>query len=355
MAGGVGSRFWPLSRASRPKQFLDITGTGSTLLQMTFQRFSGVIPVQNIFIVTNSEYCGQVKSQLPDLPAENILSEPQRRNTAPCIAYAAYRILSKDPEACLVVAPSDHLILNEENFRNVLNSGLSLVSEHQVLLTLGIKPNRPETGYGYIQADQMKVINKEGKNFHKVKTFTEKPDLKMAAVFLESGEFFWNSGIFFWGVRTIVEAFSKYLPEIAIPFEEGLKYYGTEGEVSFIEGVYSSCKSVSIDYGIMEKAENVYVLPCDFGWSDLGTWGSLYDQKEKDEQNNALIGGNIHVYDVKNTLISIPREKLVVIQGLENCIVVESEDVLLICRMDQEQRIRNFVNDVRLKEGDRFI
>jgi mannose-1-phosphate guanylyltransferase len=352
MAGGVGSRFWPLSRKSRPKQFLDITGTGKTLLQMTFERFRDLIPLANILIVTNAEYLEMVASQLPELPRENILTEPHRRNTAPCIAYAAYKILKRDAAARLVVAPSDHLIVNQKEFRKVIRDGLLFVSEYPALLTLGITPDRPETGYGYIQADHLRKAESGQSVFKKVKTFTEKPDLKMAKVFMESGEFFWNSGIFFWSVRSIIEAFEQYLPEIAAPFEEAIECLATDKEKACIEEIYSSCRSISIDYGIMEKAQNVYVLECNIGWSDLGTWGSLHDHKEKDVNNNALIGQNTYLYEVSNSLVSVPENKLVVIQGLENCIVVDSEDALLICRMDQEQRIRTFVNDVKLKKGD---
>jgi len=354
MAGGVGSRFWPLSRSSRPKQFLDITGTGKSLLQMTYERFNKIIPAGNILIVTNAEYNDLVREQLPEMPTANILLEPQRRNTAPCIAYAAYKIVSRDPEARLVVAPSDHLIINETEFLSIVNDGLSLVGSSPVMLTLGIQPDRPETGYGYIQADKSKLTTAFNREFFKVKTFTEKPDLPLAKVFLESGDFYWNSGIFFWSVSTIITAFEQYLPEIATPFEDGLGCFDTSREHDCIEEIYSASRSISIDYGIMEKATNVHVLACDFGWSDLGTWGSLYDQKEKDKENNVCIGDKPFLYDVNGSLINVPKNKLVVIQGIEDCIVVESDDVLLICKKDQEQRIRNFVNDVKLEKGESF-
>jgi mannose-1-phosphate guanylyltransferase len=279
MAGGVGSRFWPLSRTSNPKQFLDILGIGKTLLQQTFDRFNKLIPAENIYIVSNTEYYDIIREQIPEMPVENILLEPYRRNTAPCIAYASYRIKVKDPEARMVVAPSDHLILKEEAFLKVVKDGLEFVGEHDNLLTIGIQPSRPETGYGYIQVDSNHIIENDEVVFNKVKTFTEKPDIKLAKVFLESGEFFWNSGIFFWSVESILNSLKEFLPEINKSFSDGIGLYGTDGEAAFIQETYSGCKNISIDYGIMEKADNVYVLTADFGWSDLGTWGSLYDHK----------------------------------------------------------------------------
>ena len=354
MAGGVGSRFWPLSRSSKPKQFLDILGVGKSLLQQTFQRFETIIPVENIFIVSNAEYRDMILEQLPQMKAENILLEPFRRNTAPCIAYAAYRILKLDPEARMVVAPSDHLILKEDVFQKVVLEGLRFVEENDSLLTIGIKPSRPETGYGYIQVNSDTI--KSGKSvMRKVKTFTEKPDLKLAKVFVESGEFFWNAGIFFWSVKSINAAFDKYLPDISAAFSEGRPIYGSDEESSFIEETYSACKNISIDYGVMEKADNVYVFTAEFGWSDLGTWGSLYDQVEKDENGNAQMGENIYSYDIKNSLINVPGKKLVVIQGMEDFIVVDSGDVLLICKMEEEQRIKSFVNDVKVVKGEKFV
>ena len=355
MAGGVGSRFWPLSRTSNPKQFLDILGTGKTLLQQTFERFRKIMPPENIYIVSNGEYAELISNQLPELPESNILLEPQRRNTAPCIAYASYRIKKKDPEAVIVVAPSDHLILQEEEFLYVVKESLDFVSENDALLTLGMHPSRPETGYGYIQLDMNSNIPRNNSIFHKVKTFTEKPDLKLAQVFLDSGEFFWNSGIFFWSLKSIIHAFDRFLPEINAAFEGGVKVYETKDEAAYIEETYAECRNISIDYGIMEKSEKVYVLTADFGWSDLGTWGSLYDQSVKDENSNSKVGNDIFLYDTHNSLINISSEKLVVLQGLDDYIVVDSEDVLLICKKDQEQRIKNFVNDVKLEKGDLYI
>lgn len=355
MAGGVGSRFWPLSRSSYPKQFLDILGTGKSLIQQTFERFSSLMPPENVFIVSNSEYSELIREQIPEIPAQNILLEPYRRNTAPCIAYASYRIKKKDPDAVMVVAPSDHLILKEKEFLSVVEKGLAFVSENEALLTIGIHPNRPETGYGYIQLDRNTKIDSNGRTFNKVKTFTEKPDLKLAKVFLESGEFFWNSGIFFWSLNSITKAFARYLPEINSAFSEGIAVYETVEEEAYIEETYAECRNISIDYGIMEKSDRVFVLTAEFGWSDLGTWGSLFDQSVRDKNENSLIGENIFVYDTQNSLVKVKGEKLVVLQGLEDFIVVDSDDVLLICKLDQEQRIKSFVSDVKLEKGDLFI
>ncbi len=355
MAGGVGSRFWPISRSAKPKQFLDILGTGKTLLEQTFERFRKIIPAGNILVVTNSRYGQLVREQLPRIPEENILLEPLRRNTAPCIAYASYKILDKNPDARIVVAPSDHLILKEDKFLKVVKDGLDFVSGDDALLTLGVPPSRPETGYGYIQVNGGTGRQGKYRNLRSVKTFTEKPDLKLARVFLESGEFFWNAGIFFWSIRSIVDAFNRYLPEIGAIFSEGKGKYYSKEETSFIEYAYSECKNISIDYGIMEKADNVFVITSDFGWSDLGTWGSLHNQLERDKAGNAVVGRQVMTYDLKNCLVNMPHDKLVVLQGLEDFIVVESDDVLLVCRMEDEQKIRNFVTDVKIQKGDDFI
>jgi mannose-1-phosphate guanylyltransferase len=355
MAGGIGSRFWPLSRTKKPKQFLDILGTGRTLIQQTFDRIRKVIPVENILIVTNEEYEDLVKKQLPEISSSQILLEPLRRNTAPCIAYANYKIHLSNPDAKILVAPSDHIILKEQDFLNVVAKGLDFVSNNDSMLTLGIQPNRPETGYGYIQINGDKTRIELNKSFRQVKTFTEKPDLKMAEVFLQSGDFFWNSGMFFWSLSTIMKAFQKYLPEIDQQFRDGLTSYNTEQEPEFISKVYPNCKSISIDYGIMEKAENVFVLCSDFGWSDLGTWGSLYDMLEKDCDQNSITGSNVFIYNSRNCLVNIPDNRLAVIQGLEDYIIVESDNILLICRKQDEQKIKSFVNDVRLEKGEGYI
>ncbi|MFB6343610.1 mannose-1-phosphate guanylyltransferase [Saccharicrinis sp. FJH62] len=348
MAGGIGSRFWPLSKTQKPKQFLDILGTGRTLIQQTFDRFHKLMPSENIYVVSNKIYKDIILEQLPELTEEQVLLEPAMRNTAPCIAYATYKIMSKDPDANFVVAPSDHLILKEEEFIRNISDGLKFTEESGNLLTLGIKPSRPETGYGYIQIK----VNEEGSDsiFNEVKTFTEKPDLELAKVFLESGDFYWNSGIFLWKGDAILTAFNKYLTDVAHKFAEGKSLYYTQKEQAFIEEAYPSCKNISIDYGIMEKADNVYVLCADFGWSDLGTWGSLYDQLPKDDDANAS-NKKVFMYDSKNNLINVPEDKIVVLQGLEDFIVVESDDTLLICKMSEEQRIKHFVNDVKLELG----
>jgi len=354
MAGGVGSRFWPLSKLNKPKQFLDILGTGRTLLQMTFDRFKSICPVENIYIVTSLSYKETIIEQLPEINPEQILLEPVRRNTAPCIAYANYKILQKNPNANIVTAPSDHLIIKENIFKKVITEGLKFVENNDALLTLGIKPSRPETGYGYIQVNGNKHIE-ENKNIFKVKTFTEKPNKDLAKIFYESGEFFWNAGIFVWSLKSIRNAFEKYLPDIDLLFKEGLGKYNTATEADFIAETYSQCQNISIDYGVMEKAENVYVYCSDFGWADLGTWGSLHENSEKDEKNNAIIGNRIFTYDVENSVINMPNDKLVVLQGLKDYIVVESENILLVCKKEDEQEIKQYVNDIKMKLGEKYL
>ncbi len=354
MAGGVGSRFWPYSRMHKPKQFLDILGVGRSLLQMTFDRFSRICPAENILVVTNKEYISLVSEQLPDIDEKNILSEPFRKNTAPCIAYASEKIRKADPEAVMVVAPSDHFIQHEEKFLRVIRSGLEFATKSDALLTLGIEPVRPETGYGYIQIRKGSQ-HKAGDNLYKVKTFTEKPDRKMAEVFLESGDFYWNSGIFIWSVNAILEAFREYKPDMYHLFAEGRDLYNTEKEKKFIYDVYINCPEISIDYAIMEKAENVYVICADFGWSDLGTWNSLYEHSEKDDHGNVVAGGEVLLYKTSNSIIHTDKEKLVVAYGLEEYIVVQSEDILLICPIKEEQRIKQFVKEVQIRTGDKYI
>lgn len=350
MGGGIGSRFWPFSRKSLPKQFLDFFGTGRSLLQQTFDRFNKIIPAENILVVTNDIYADLVKFQLPELKEEQILLEPTRRNTAPCIAWASYHILAKNPNANIVVAPSDHLILKESEFLEAINNGLEFVSKSDKLLTLGIKPNRPETGYGYIQ-----IAEKESENFYKVKTFTEKPELELAKVFLESGEFYWNSGLFMWNVKTIVNAVEKLIPELADKLKAGADIYGTPKEKPFIDERFPSCPNVSIDIGVMEKADNVYVSLGDFGWSDLGTWGSLYDLSPKDKEQNVVLKGESLLYNSKNNIVVLPKNKLAVIEGLEGFLIAESENVLLICKKDEEHTIRKYVNDAQIKLGEDYI
>ena len=354
MAGGIGARFWPMSLSTHPKQFIDILGTGETLIQQTFRRFAKIMNKENIFIVTNESYKDLVKSQLKGITDDQILCEPSRRNTAPCIAYANYRILALDPHAQIVVAPSDHIILKEDIFLQNILTALEAVASHEWLLTLGIRPSRPDTGYGYIQFDDEMVYPKDP-HLKKVKTFTEKPNLELAQTFLKCGDFLWNAGIFVWSLKSIMKAFEEFLPEVNVLFRQGVGKYGTPEEKGFINEAYSICKSISIDYGIMEKASNVYLLTVDFGWSDLGTWGSLYENRPLDENGNTIIGKNVMAYDSSNCIVNMPAEKLVVMQGLKDYIVVESEGMLLICKKSDEQQIRQFVNDVRLEKGKSYV
>ena len=354
MAGGIGSRFWPLSKSDMPKQFLDILGTGRTFLQQTYDRLKKICPNENFYVVTSVDYKDLVMRQIPELNESQILLEPLRRNTAPCIAYACYKIQKVDPNANIIVAPADHYIQQEEAFLEELWKGLEFVEENDALLTLGIKPSRPETGYGYIQIESAKEIGAI-KNLHKVKTFTEKPDLQLAKIFLESGEFFWNSGIFIWSLPSIMKAFNTHLSWLSELFDKGNKLYGTSDEVHFLNKTYSECQNISIDYGIMEKANNVYVLCSDFGWTDLGTWGSLYENSKKDDQRNVVSGRNVMLYGAKDCIVNMPNEKLVVLHGLEGYIVVESEGTLMVCRKEDEQQIRQFVNDVRMNKGEKYV
>ncbi len=348
MAGGLGARFWPFSRNDRPKQFLDFFGTGRSLLQLTYDRFKVLVPTENILIVANIIYRDLILEQLPELKPEQILLEPARRNTAPCIAYAVNRIKATTDKANIIVAPSDHLILKEDRFLETIKEGLDFVEKNDSLLTLGIKPSRPETGYGYIQIGEGK------ENPHKVKTFTEKPNEELAQVFFETGEFYWNSGIFLWNLQTIDNAFNVYLPEVASKFNAGEGLYDTLQEQDFINEMYPSCPSISIDYGVMEKAESVYVLCADFGWSDLGTWGSLYELSAKDESQNVSLKSETMFYDSEDNIIALPKEKLAVIQDLKGYIVAESDNVLLICKRSDEQRIRQFVNDANFKYNGKY-
>ena len=353
MAGGVGARFWPMSKTSKPKQFIDILGTGETLIQQTFNRFLKLCPPENILIVTNEQYKDLVMEQLPLIKENQVLLEPSRRNTAPCIAYANYKILTENPDARIVVAPSDHIIMKEDVFVNVITEALEAVSENDWLLTLGIKPSRPDTGYGYIQYNGDQVYEKNN-DIRKVKTFTEKPELEMAKQFLESGDFLWNAGIFIWSLKSIMSAFESHLPEVNSLFQAGMGKYNTEEEKAFIDKTYSVCTNISIDYGVMEKASNVHVYAADFGWSDLGTWGSLYEIREKDENQNAIVGNNVMTYDSTNCIVNMPKNKLVVIQGLEDYIIAEEDHSLLICRKQDEQMIRNIVNDIRIEKGEHY-
>ena len=361
MAGGVGSRFWPFSRNQKPKQFLDFFGTGRSLLQMTVDRFRPLVPIENILIVTNAIYRDLVLGQIPDLRSEQVLCEPARRNTAPCIAYACAWVdanVRRKGQATegvnIVVAPSDHLILQEDKFRETIEKGFSFIESHDSLLTLGMKPTRPETGYGYIQVSGGESDGVIEGEVYKVKAFTEKPNLDMAKVFLESGDFLWNSGIFLWSLASIQSAFRAYLPEVAEKFARGADVIGTAQEERFIQDMFPTCPSISIDYGVMEKARNVYVIPSDFGWSDLGTWGSLYELSEKDENENVTLHCEASYYDSHGNVVTLPEGHLAVVHGLEDMLVAESDGVLLICKKDAEQLIRQFFMDTDVKYEGKF-
>lgn len=352
MAGGVGSRFWPMSRTAHPKQFLDILGTGQTLLQMAFSRFEKSCPKDHIYIVTNESYKDLVKEQIPGINDDQIVCEPARRNTAPCVAYASFKIAERNPDARIIVAPSDHIVLKEDVFCDIVKSALETCAKNDWLITLGIEPSRPDTGYGYIQFTD---CDSDDARTKKVKTFTEKPNLELAKSFLESGDFLWNSGIFIWSLKSIMHALEAFMPEEYQVFAEGKGLYNTDQEAEFIKNAYTVCRSISIDYGIMEKAANVYVYKSEFGWSDLGTWGSLYENMPKNCDNNAIVGNNVMTYNTTNTIVNVPKDKLVVLHGLNNYIVSESDGILLVCGKDEEQQIRQFVNDVMLKKGDKFV
>lgn len=350
MCGGIGSRFWPYSRESRPKQFLDFLGTGRSLLQMSFDRISALVPPENVLVVTNAQYKSLISEQLPELPDDNILLEPARRNTAPCIAWAAYHIAARDPEASIIVCPSDHLITRDEVFRDAILKGFEFVETHDALLTLGITPTRPETGYGYIQVGE-KV---EG-DICRVKTFTEKPKLELAKVFLETGEFFWNSGIFLWSAKTIIRELITNAPDVANVFEKGRHLFGTSAERQFIEENFPGCVGISIDFAVMEKAKNVYVECVSFGWNDLGTWSALYDNSPKNRDANVTQNCRVLAYDSTDNIFAVKDDKLVVVAGLSGYIVADRGDVLLICPKAEEQKIKQMVNDVKMTFGDTYI
>ena len=341
MAGGIGSRFWPMSTEEKPKQFIDVLGVGRTLLQLTYDRFDSITRPENVWVVTNERYAGIVKEQLPEIPVGNILSEPCRRNTAPCIAYVSWRVKEADPSANMVVTPSDHIVTDIAEFRRVINQCLRFTNGTDTIVTLGIKPNRPETGYGYIQAD-LSSASARNKEIFRVDTFREKPDLATATRYIKQNNFFWNAGIFVWNVSTIVNAFRIYQPSIARIFESMRDVYATAAEQEQVNLRYPECESISVDYAIMEKTDEIFVCPADFGWSDLGTWGSLLMQSKRDLYGNAIIGQNVSLYDTKNCIIHTAEEKRVVIQGLEDCIVAEKNGTLLICKLSEEQRIKQF-------------
>lgn len=341
MAGGVGSRFWPMSTTEKPKQFIDVLGIGKSLLQLTVERFSGIVPVENVWVVTNAKYADTVNEQLPDMPRDHILCEPCRRNTAPCIAYVSWRIKSKDAKANIVVSPSDHVVLDTQEFQRVIKNCLAFTADSDAIVTLGMKPNQPETGYGYIQAD-LSSNSLRNKEIFRVDSFREKPDLQTAQQYISQKNYFWNAGIFIWNVSTIVNAFRIYQPQLAKIFESLLPVYGTEKEQQEVDRLFPECENISVDYAIMEKAEEIFVCPADFGWSDLGTWGSLLLQSKKDLYGNACIGPDVTLFESHNNIVHTTQEKKVVIQGLDGYIVAENNDTLLICKLSEEQRIKQF-------------
>ncbi len=351
MAGGIGSRFWPMSRTGFPKQFLDILHTGRTLIQATYDRYLQFIPNENIYIVTSFDYKEIVAAQLPKLPVENILCEPSRKNTAPCVAYIAYKLQHLSNDGLLICAPADHLILDAPAFKKVCMDAFGFVNNINALVTLGINPTHPNTGYGYIQHEPLPVAD----SMYKVKTFTEKPNLELAKTFLASGDFLWNAGIFVWKVKNIIRAFEKFLPEMNELFVAEQEHFNTANEQEAIDRIYPQCTNISIDYGIMEKADNVYVMPSSFGWSDLGTWNSAYENMEKDYFGNAVAGKTVMVIDATKNMVHVDDKKLVLLQGLDDFIIVDTKDVLLICKKEKEQEIKEYVAEVKRNIGDKFL
>ena len=330
-----------MSTADKPKQFIDVLGTGKTLLQLTVERFGDLVVPENIWVVTNERYAGIVAEQLPEMPKGNILCEPCRRNTAPCIAYVSWRIKSKDPKANIVVTPSDHVVMNVQEFQRVIRQCMQFTADSDAIVTLGMKPNRPETGYGYIQAD-LSTSSLRNKEIFRVDSFREKPDLQTAMQYIQKNNYFWNAGIFIWNVGTIVNAFRVYQPRLSKIFESMLPIYGTEQEQTVINEKFPQCENISVDYAIMEKADEIFVCPADFGWSDLGTWGSLLQQSKRDLYGNAVIGSEVSLFETHNCIIHTTQEKKVVVQGLDGYIVAEQDDTLLICKLSEEQRIKQF-------------
>ena len=341
MAGGIGSRFWPMSTPECPKQFVDVLGCGRTFIQLTVDRFKDVVPAENVWVVTSEAYRDIVAEQLPDLPAENILLEPCRRNTAPCIAYVSWRIKLKDPKANIVVSPSDHLVLNVPEFQRVISSALQYASETDAIVTLGMKPTRPETGYGYIQTD-LSAACERNKEIFRVDGFKEKPDLKTAQEYVKKDNMLWNAGIFVWNINTIINALRVYAPQINGIFEGMQNVLGTKDEQAAIRERFPQCENISIDYAILEKADEIYCFPASFGWSDLGTWGSLRENTMQDAGGNAVIGSNVKLYETKNCVVHVAQERRVVVQGLDGYIVAEKDNTLLICKLSEEQRIKEF-------------
>ena len=350
MCGGVGSRFWPFSKSALPKQFIDFFGTGRSLLLTAVDRMQGIVPMSNILLLTNESYEPLIREQLPEIDGSQILLEPARRNTAPCIAWAAHHIKAINPDAKMMVAPSDHLIINVEKFRQSVLDAFEFIEGRDALVTMGIKPSRPETGYGYIQVGEA-----VRGNFSEVKTFTEKPDDDLARVFLESGEFFWNSGMFFWSADSIMRALAICAPDVDTVFERGKEYFGTSQEMEYINANFEACPSISIDFAVMEKARNVFVETVDFGWNDLGTWRSLYDNSPKNSDGNVTQNCKALMFNSHNNIVAIKGDKLVVASGLEGYIVADVDDALLIVPMEEEQKIKQYVNEVKSKFGDKYL
>jgi mannose-1-phosphate guanylyltransferase len=351
MAGGIGSRFWPESRVSCPKQFIDVLGSGKTLIQSTFERFKACVPLENIFVVTSIEYHQLVLEQLKDILPENLILEPERKNTAPCIGYACYKLAKLNPNANILVSPSDHVILGEARFQNIVENSFRFVSEKKSLVTIGIKPIKPSTGYGYIQ-----YLEDEANLFKKVKTFTEKPNEELAKTFIQSGDFLWNAGIFVWNVSTFMTEFEKHLPDLGIMFQEIWEDFNTPKEHISINNIYSRFNSISIDYGLMEKSDIVSVVPADFEWSDLGTWSSIYDSLEKDYLGNAAVQKDlVKIYDASNNLIVSPKSKLVIVEGISGMCIVDTPTALMILTLDKEQEVKNITSDLKRDKLDRFL
>lgn len=343
MAGGIGSRFWPMSTQECPKQFIDVMGCGRTLIQLTVDRFEGVCPKENVWVVTSEKYADIVHEQLPEVPVENILKEPCRRNTAPCIAYVCWKIKTRNPKANVVVTPSDHVVMNVKEFQRVITSALDYTQYSDAILTLGMKPTRPETGYGYIEAD-LSSSSASNSEIFRVDSFKEKPDVKTAEKYIRQNNYFWNAGIFIWNVNTIVNAFRIYQPEIAEIFTAMMPHFYTEKEQKEIDAHFPECPNISVDYAILEHSDEIYVFPADFGWSDLGTWGSLHVQMEKNLAGNVVIGPDVTLYESRGCVVHTMQEKKVVIIGLEDCIVAENDSHLLICKLEDEQRIKEFAD-----------
>lgn len=341
LAGGAGSRFWPISSEELPKQFLDILGCGRTLIQLTLERFNGLIPKENVWVVTAEKYREIVMEQLPEVPSSNILCEPCRRNTAPCICYVSWKIKKLNTKANIVVSPSDHLVVDIQAFQSAIDDSLSFAAETDAVVTLGLKPTRPETGYGYIKAD-LTYSSSRKHNIFRVDEFKEKPTLEVAKEYIQSSNYLWNSGIFIWNVNTIINAFRVYEPEVSSIFEELMPYYGTDKEQNKIDESYPQCKNISVDYAILEKAEEIFVFPASFSWSDLGTWNSLREQSDMDKYGNVCIGDNIKLYDTYNTIVHTCNKKEVIVEGLDGYVVAEKEGKLLVCRLSEEQRIKLF-------------